>query len=144
MVASFGSIIISLTCYWPQASAVITSIINIALSVPASIRSNSEFSISSEVGFTIYLSPTRPTRTPATAFDVGTSESALWKLLRIMVTHRVPMRIASCMYVLYFPIFYKISNSPFYLYLLPLFTRLYLILYFSKQKYRAWGVLLIF
>lgn len=82
-----------LSVYWYTYNVIVhkkgqcfTSIISIALSVPASKRSNSECSISLVVGFTIYLSPTRPTRTPAIAFDIGTSESALEiKLLRLIV-----------------------------------------------------------
>lgn len=57
--------------------AIQTSIIRIALSVPATTKSNSEFSISLVVGFTIYFPPTRPTRTPATGFVCGNSDSAL-------------------------------------------------------------------
>ena len=55
----------------------LTSIINIALSVPASNKSNSESSISLVVGLTINLLPIRPTRTPAIDFEFGSSERAL-------------------------------------------------------------------
>ena len=62
-------------------ASVLTSIINMALSVPAIIKSNSEFSICSVVGLITNWPLIRPILTPAIVCLFGISERALqWKI----------------------------------------------------------------
>jgi hypothetical protein len=58
-------------------NSALTSIIKMALSVPAIIKSNSEFSICSVVGLTINWLLIRPILTPAIVCLFGISERAL-------------------------------------------------------------------